>query len=62
MAPRIREMLREPSIELCLLIRRQDEFGLTLIIGEAFPKRHGKLYPVLGRKLQKGSKGVRQHA
>jgi hypothetical protein len=55
-------MVREPSVELCLLRWRQDELSLTFIIGEAFPKGHGKLYSVLGGQLKEGGEGVRQHA
>ncbi len=47
-------MFREPSAELRLLLWSQDELSLTLVIGEAFPKRHGQLYPVLGGQFDAG--------
>lgn len=54
-------MIRKPSLELCLLLWRQYEFSLTLIIGETLPKSHSELYPVLGGQSKEGGEGIRQH-
>jgi hypothetical protein len=61
-AARIRQMLLDPSVELRLLLGRQNDLRLTLLIAEAVPERHGKLYPILGGQLEKGGERVRQHA
>src|SRR3989338_10715971 len=34
---------REPPVELCLLLWRQDELSLTHVIGEAFPEQAMRL-------------------
>jgi hypothetical protein len=37
-------MLPDPSVELCLLLRRQDKLRLTLVIG-GFPKAPWRVLP-----------------
>jgi hypothetical protein len=56
---RIRDVFRQAAIQFHLLLRREDEFGLALGLGEALPQGKGYLNALAGGKLEKLGKSVR---